>query len=92
MPRSNTYGYQIEFKNNKWVYSDTNESATKIRECKHCGKLPTNEGYDGCLGYLPDVAHACCGHGIDKPYVKFNDGEVRWYENREELLKDFSNI
>ncbi len=36
--------------------------------CIDCGKLPTKEGHDGCIGTLPhkDVMNACCGHGNDK--------------------------
>lgn len=33
------------------------------RGCVECGRLPTPEGYDACLGVLPDVVSACCGHG-----------------------------
>ena len=39
--------------------------------CSACG-LEFAKGYrpDPCLGYLPDVAHACCGHGtIKNAYV-----------------------
>jgi hypothetical protein len=41
--------------------------------CKKCGKsyLPTIEP-DPCLGMIPGVAHACCGHGnIERAYVTF---------------------
>jgi len=31
--------------------------------CKLCGKTRTPEGFDACLGYLPGVKYACCGHG-----------------------------
>lgn len=28
------------------------------------------EGPDPCLGYLPGVSHACCGHGVtERAYV-----------------------
>jgi len=52
----------------KWVYSDTQEDLEKIRPCKRCGKHPTKEGHDACLGKIPGVMSACCGHGI---YVGF---------------------
>jgi hypothetical protein len=31
-----------------------------------CGKMPTPEGYDACLGYIDGVISACCGHGVEK--------------------------
>jgi len=42
--------------------------------CAKCGKEPTKEGHDGCIGLLPDrkVMNACCGHGNDSfAYVQF---------------------
>lgn len=42
--------------------------------CKTCGCVPTIEGHDGCLGRLPGVAFACCGHGIEEGYVMWKDG------------------
>ena len=58
----------------KFVYSDTLEPVrdNPLRPCGHCGLASTPEGHDGCLGTLPGVANACCGHG--KPteaYVQF---------------------
>ena len=51
-----------------WVYCDTMEKFNDSRPCKRCGKMPTEEGYDVCLGYLLGVNHACCGHGVEKGY------------------------
>lgn len=40
--------------------------------CKHCKKTRTIEGYDGCIGFLPNVMNACCGHGENNvAYVQF---------------------
>ncbi len=39
------------------------------RPCVHCGLLAAPDGPDPCLGLLPDVRAACCGHGVDEPYV-----------------------
>lgn len=84
-------GYKIEYINNQWIYSDTKESIDKSRPCKYCGKYPTKEGYDGCLGYLPNVTSACCGHRIEKPYVVFNNGQYKQFENVKELKDYFEN-
>ena len=40
------------------------------RACKHCGRLPTPEGYDACLGPIPGDISACCGYGVSEPYIK----------------------
>lgn len=71
--------------------------------CAQCGLFPTesasdqNEKVDPCLGILPGVAFACCGHGYDDTgcgsgYVLFTDGmriqsdNVRyWVELRKDL-------
>jgi hypothetical protein len=43
--------------------------------CPRCGGMPTpmpglehlpEFGADPCLGWLTDVAHACCGHGFSR--------------------------
>lgn len=41
-------------------------------ECGLCGKPRTPEGHDACIGTMPGVANACCGHG-DTPcaYVQY---------------------
>ena len=45
------------------------------RSCKHCGVEATIEGHDACLGTLPGVKFACCGHGGNREaYISFIDG------------------
>jgi hypothetical protein len=62
-------GHQIYFKDGEWFYLDNDESATKDRPCKRCGKLPTKEGYDSCLGHIEGAVSACCGHGVEEPIL-----------------------
>jgi len=52
----------------QWVYEDTREHFDDSRPCKRCGRFPTMEGYDACLGYIPGIVSACCGHGVTEPY------------------------
>ena len=68
-------GHKIEYINNEWVYSDTKKlvSENKNRACGKCGKSETKEGHDACLGILPGFMNACCGHGVDEPYIQFLD-------------------
>jgi hypothetical protein len=81
-------GHQIEWDYyvQDYVYKDTGEIYSYeynlgiYRPCKHCGLKPTKEGYDGCLGKLPGVIYACCGHGIEsRAYIKWKDGVVTYF-------------
>ena len=48
------------------------EDGTGIeRPCVHCGLLAAPDGPDPCLGLLPGVVSACCGHGVEEPFVLF---------------------
>lgn len=60
-------GHRIEYDNDdkRWVYSDDRSSILIERPCVRCGRMPTQEGYDACLGYIPDIRSACCGHGVE---------------------------
>jgi hypothetical protein len=67
-------GHQIEQVGDMWIYSDTRQpvSDDPLRACGHCGLDSTPDGHDGCLGTLPGVANACCGHGDpDAAYVQY---------------------
>jgi hypothetical protein len=64
-------GHEIECKNSKWYYCDNGELADHDRPCKRCGRMPTKEGYDACIGYVEGAIASCCGHGVKKPYIKF---------------------
>ena len=78
MAKSHFRGNQIEFINNEFVYSDTKQPTAethKDRPCGNGGKMETKEGHDACLGTLPGVMNACCGHGIlSEAFVQFMDG------------------
>jgi len=63
-------GHLIIYEKDGWVYEDTKESIETERPCIRCGKMPTEQGHDACLGELKDVIYACCGHGVCKPYRK----------------------
>ena len=51
--------------------------ASVERPCVQCGLLAAPDGPDPCLGMLPDVKAACCGHGVEEPYVLVGHGTVR---------------
>lgn len=75
--KSHFRGHEIEYLNNEWVFSDTKESTVttfETRPCGHCNEFATPEGHDPCLGTLPGLMNACCGHGKAKEaYVQFMD-------------------
>lgn len=68
----------------KWVFEDTKEPVPgyggKLRPCVKCGKIfeGSNLGdADPCLGELPGVDNACCGHGVKElSYIRFVNGTV----------------
>lgn len=70
-------GHEIEQTDEGWRYTDTNESVVetwKERSCGYCRMHNTVEGHDGCLGELPGIINACCGHGREEDaYLQFPD-------------------
>jgi len=69
MITTNSRGHQIYYDGVVWRYVDTNEIDTDSRPCKKCGRMPTKEGYDACIGHIEGASSACCGHGIEEPYI-----------------------
>lgn len=57
-----------------WRWAGTGEPARSgERACTSCGRV-SEDGCDPCLGRLPGVKAACCGHGKNEAYVLFDDG------------------
>ena len=42
--------------------------------CPFCGKRAKPNGPDPCLGELPGVESACCGHGQHQGWIRFDEG------------------
>jgi hypothetical protein len=63
-----------------WRYRDNNQLVVFTwhdRPCGSCGKAQLESGHDPCLGTLPGVINACCGHGYPSDaYVQFPDGSA----------------
>jgi hypothetical protein len=76
-----------------WRYADNLEKIDFYhpRCCPYCKQKPTAEGHDACLGTLPNVKFACCGHHSSNghPYVIFNDDTIIDFDSTEEMLKYF---
>lgn len=73
-----THGYSrgnpIEYRNGQWIYSDGVPLIQEERPCTRCGRMPTVDGYDACLGHIKGATSACCGHGVEKGYAVDGDG------------------
>jgi hypothetical protein len=81
MGKSNFRGHDIEWDEQlgHWRYSDDKSvlpaNGGECRSCKRCGETWEIEGGDKCLGILPGVNNACCGHGVrSRSYVRFDNG------------------
>ena len=61
-----------------WRYLDTGAptAATwRERTCGRCGEATKADGHDPCIGSLPGVSNACCGHGVlEEAYVQLDSG------------------
>ncbi|MCS4503869.1 hypothetical protein NYO91_07235 [Arhodomonas aquaeolei] len=61
-----------------WRFCDTGEPTHETwrqRPCALCGRHATAAGHDPCLGELPGVTNACCGHGhAGDAYIQFANG------------------
>lgn len=59
-----------------WRYTDGVPVAMDpSRPCGACGRADDEAGHDGCLGELPGVVNACCGHGnVRDAWVVLADG------------------
>lgn len=62
-------GNPIYYDSKDWRYTEDNTLADDNKPCVRCGKMPTAEGYDHCLGYIDSAKSACCGHGIEDKYI-----------------------
>lgn len=73
----------------RWEWEDGTPIEPSIggdvsRPCTRCGLYPTQEGHDACIGHVEGVTTACCGHGVEEPFVTLYMG----FKGEEEF-KDF---
>jgi len=59
------------------------------RPCVRCGAAAAPDGPDPCLGMLPNVVSACCGHGVEEPYLKFHLSDDRHTGLRGDAALDY---
>ena len=73
----------------EWFYSDDRTPTVGTdRPCGFCGRERTIDDHDGCLGVLPGVINACCGHGVlTEGYLQFKNGDhVKMIDYRNTLI------
>ena len=68
MQSAHVRGWPIAWNGAEWVYFDTLKPIDDTRPCKRCGRKPTPEGHDACLGHVDGVSSACCGHRVEPAY------------------------
>lgn len=59
-------GHKVYWDTKIWRYFDDDSIFDDSRPCVRCGRMPTPEGYDACLGHIKGVTSACCGHGVSE--------------------------
>lgn len=69
-------GVHYDEKSERWVFTDTGKPVGD-RVCEHCKAFVSSIKPDPCLGKLPGVKYACCGHGNKNlAYVVFENGII----------------
>ena len=67
-------GHKIYSHNGRdWFYADDSSIADDSRPCKRCGRKPTPEGYDACMGHVDGAISVCCGHGVEEPILMMEE-------------------
>lgn len=74
--KTTTRGHEMHYDGSDWIITATGEKLADAElNCTVCKQPCPLKEPDPCLGTLPGVAHACCGHGDpDKAYILFKNG------------------
>ena len=71
------FGHKIhQDEDGEWIWSEDNTPCSIKKSCPKCKLFPMENGNDPCLGDLPGVVGACCGHGLEaqQGYLLFENG------------------
>jgi hypothetical protein len=79
--KSRWRGHDIYFDGKAWRFCDSNDPLPGwggiFRPCANCSEMMNDHEADHCLGVLPGVDNACCGHGRrEDAYIRFKNGVV----------------
>ncbi|MBF4469170.1 MAG: hypothetical protein ISP01_07165 [Methanobrevibacter arboriphilus] len=69
--------------NNIWKFTSDDSPVNKYVNivCPKCMKKMKEDEVDNCIGRLPGVKHACCGHGVKQGYIIFENGIKLTFED-----------
>lgn len=67
-------GHFVRWNGSDWRYVDDNSLVTAPRPCALCRQPCALGEPDPCLGFIPGVRGACCGHGVMEGYILYHDG------------------
>lgn len=75
-PIQHKNGNRIYFdaKLKSWRYTDDGGDAFIPRACPNCKLFQHDDGRDACMPHMTGVTASCCGHGITKGFIEFEDG------------------
>ena len=62
-------GHKTYYDGEHWRYFDNNQVVSDARPCARCGKKPTDDGHDACIGTIIGAKSVCCGHGVSKAII-----------------------
>lgn len=93
--RGSLRGHAIYHDGEDWRYTDTDLRTVDThadRDCGHCHLPNRDDGHDPCLGELPGVMNACCGHGKpEEAYIQFSPTRdirgVAAFDRQQEMKK-----
>jgi len=76
--RGNLRGHPIYWDGDQYRYQDDDTVTVGNygqRDCGECKLLNREDGHDACLGELPGIMNACCGHGDpEEAYIQYPNG------------------
>lgn len=93
LPEGCSYGHFghviYQDKDGNWLYKADDTPLSEQKACLKCNMMPMDNGNDPCLGDLPGVVGACCGHGLPEQqgYILFENG-VRIKLNNAEIINN----
>lgn len=56
--------------------------------CRLCSRPRTACGHDACISELRGVTHACCGHGVEMPYIVTDGGHALYGAAAVRLMRE----
>ena len=74
-------GHKIYYdeKASKWLFCDDKLNDTDVEVCPNCRQPHLPNDCDYCLRPLQEcsfIVSACCGHNVERGYIKLKDGRI----------------